>query len=100
MIGAGDTAAVARGGSSDLNGLKAQDRCDLAIVGGGIVGLAVARELSRRSPGASVCVLERESGGVRMPGGASPDAFQRERSSERITGTAAMTYSEAALPSL
>jgi 2-hydroxyglutarate dehydrogenase len=30
-------------------------------VGGGIVGLAVARELSRRDPHASVCVLERES---------------------------------------
>jgi (S)-2-hydroxyglutarate dehydrogenase len=35
--------------------------CDLAIVGGGIVGLAVARELLRRSPRASVCVLEREA---------------------------------------
>ncbi|HWG07955.1 MAG TPA: L-2-hydroxyglutarate oxidase [Solirubrobacteraceae bacterium] len=34
--------------------------CDLAVVGGGIVGLAVARELKRRNPGASVCVLERE----------------------------------------
>jgi L-2-hydroxyglutarate oxidase len=30
-------------------------------VGGGIVGLAVARELTRRDPHASVCVLERES---------------------------------------
>jgi 2-hydroxyglutarate dehydrogenase len=36
-------------------------RCDLAIVGGGIVGLAVARELIARNPHASVCVLERES---------------------------------------
>ncbi len=36
-------------------------RCDLAIVGGGIVGLAVARELIRRNPQASVCVLEREA---------------------------------------
>lgn len=35
-------------------------RCDLAIVGGGIVGLAVARELIARNPRASVCVLERE----------------------------------------
>jgi L-2-hydroxyglutarate oxidase len=60
-MGAADTAAVARPASSDLNGLTAPDRCDLAIVGGGIVGLAVARELSRRRPGASVCVLERES---------------------------------------
>ncbi len=41
--------------------LKAPQRCDLAIVGGGIVGLAVARELSRRNPRASICVLERES---------------------------------------
>jgi len=34
--------------------------CELAIVGGGILGLAVARELSRRNPRARVCVLERE----------------------------------------
>ena len=35
--------------------------CDVAVVGGGILGLAVARELLRRRPGASVCVLEREA---------------------------------------
>jgi 2-hydroxyglutarate dehydrogenase len=34
----------------------------LAVVGGGILGLAVARELIRRNPRASVCVLERERG--------------------------------------
>ena len=33
---------------------------DLAIVGGGILGLATARELLRRNPHISVCVLERE----------------------------------------
>ena len=38
----------------------APNRCDLAVVGGGIVGLAVARELTRRLPRSSVCVLERE----------------------------------------
>jgi len=31
------------------------------VIGGGIVGLAVARELIRRNPRASVCVLEREA---------------------------------------
>ena len=35
-------------------------RCEIAVVGAGIVGLAVARELARRRPQASVCVLERE----------------------------------------
>jgi L-2-hydroxyglutarate oxidase len=40
---------------------RAPERCDLAVVGGGIIGLAVARELLARDPGASVCVLERES---------------------------------------
>ncbi len=35
-------------------------RCDLAVVGGGIVGLAVARELLARHPRLSLCVLERE----------------------------------------
>jgi (S)-2-hydroxyglutarate dehydrogenase len=38
----------------------APERCDLAVVGGGIIGLAVARALARRNPLASVCVLERE----------------------------------------
>jgi (S)-2-hydroxyglutarate dehydrogenase len=39
----------------------APDSCELAVVGGGIVGLAVARELTRRHPRASVCVFERET---------------------------------------
>jgi 2-hydroxyglutarate dehydrogenase len=34
--------------------------CDVAVVGGGIVGLATARELQRRAAGARVVVLERE----------------------------------------
>ena len=34
--------------------------CDLAIVGGGILGLATAREMLLRRPGAVVVVLERE----------------------------------------
>jgi L-2-hydroxyglutarate oxidase len=38
----------------------APSRCDLAVVGAGILGLAAARELQRRHPGSSVCVLERE----------------------------------------
>jgi L-2-hydroxyglutarate oxidase LhgO len=35
-------------------------RCDVAIVGAGILGLAVAREFQLRRPGQSVVVLERE----------------------------------------
>lgn len=34
---------------------------DLAVVGGGVVGLATARELLRRFPGASLVVLEKEA---------------------------------------
>src|SRR6266550_502993 len=34
--------------------------CDLAVVGAGILGLAVARELLLRRPGLSVRVLEKE----------------------------------------
>ena len=37
----------------------APGECDLAVVGGGILGLAVARELSARRPDASLTVLER-----------------------------------------
>src|ERR1700759_1240466 len=39
----------------------APERADIAIVGGGIVGLAVARELIARNPTSSLCVLEREA---------------------------------------
>jgi (S)-2-hydroxyglutarate dehydrogenase len=46
---------------SDPHRQQAPERCELAIVGGGIVGLAVARELIRSNPRASVCVLEREA---------------------------------------
>jgi len=42
-------------------GEQPPEHCDLAVVGAGIVGLAVARELLRRRPGASLCVFERES---------------------------------------
>ena len=42
-------------------GASPPETCDLAVVGGGIIGLAVARELIRRRPQASVCVLEREA---------------------------------------
>ena len=41
-------------------GSEPAESCDIAVVGGGIIGLAVARELISRRPGASVCVLERE----------------------------------------
>jgi (S)-2-hydroxyglutarate dehydrogenase len=34
--------------------------CDFVVIGGGIIGLAVARELLDRHPDARLCVLERE----------------------------------------
>jgi (S)-2-hydroxyglutarate dehydrogenase len=34
--------------------------CDVAVIGGGILGLSVARELLSRRPSTSLCVLERE----------------------------------------
>ena len=36
------------------------ERCDVVVVGAGIVGLATARELVQRYPRLDVCVLERE----------------------------------------
>ncbi len=47
--------------SPDPQDAQAPERCDLAVIGGGILGLAVARELVRRNPRALVCVLEREA---------------------------------------
>ncbi|CAN5491462.1 L-2-hydroxyglutarate oxidase [soil metagenome] len=37
------------------------ERADIAVIGGGILGLAVARELLRRRPDARVVVLEKEA---------------------------------------
>jgi L-2-hydroxyglutarate oxidase len=37
------------------------DRCDVLVVGAGILGLATARELARRHPRRTVAVLEREA---------------------------------------
>ena len=39
---------------------NAPPRCDICVVGGGIVGVAAARELKRRHAGAEIVVLERE----------------------------------------
>jgi 2-hydroxyglutarate dehydrogenase len=36
------------------------DRCDIAVIGAGIVGLAAARELARRHPQRTVVVLDKE----------------------------------------
>ncbi len=60
--------AEPRGGDSDVGADAAigsgagaaPASCNLAIVGGGILGLALARELTMRLPGRSICVLERE----------------------------------------
>jgi L-2-hydroxyglutarate oxidase len=37
------------------------ETCDFLVIGGGVVGLSVARELKRRRSGASVVLLEKES---------------------------------------
>ena len=36
-------------------------RVDVVVIGGGIVGLATAHELTRRDPDATVTVLEKET---------------------------------------
>jgi 2-hydroxyglutarate dehydrogenase len=40
--------------------MRPPQECDIAVVGGGILGMAVARELLARQPGARLCVLEAE----------------------------------------
>lgn len=39
---------------------RSEGDCDIAVVGAGILGLAIARELLRRTPGIDLVVLERE----------------------------------------
>jgi (S)-2-hydroxyglutarate dehydrogenase len=45
--------------------------CDICVVGAGIVGLAAARALRRRHPGAEIAVIEREAGPARHQSGHS-----------------------------
>lgn len=45
------------------------DTRDFVVVGGGVVGLSIARELKRRSPGASVALLDKEDGPSRHASG-------------------------------
>ena len=45
---------------SGSDGAAPPRECDLAVVGGGILGTAVARELLSRRPGARLCLLEAE----------------------------------------
>ena len=40
--------------------MVSRPECDLAVIGGGILGLAVARELAQRRPGLRIVLLERE----------------------------------------
>ena len=49
----------------------APEECDLAVVGGGILGLAVARELKQRHPELSAVVLERGAAVARGQTGAN-----------------------------
>jgi 2-hydroxyglutarate dehydrogenase len=44
----------------DRTSVSPAAECDVAVIGGGILGVAVARELLARQPGSRVCVLERE----------------------------------------
>jgi L-2-hydroxyglutarate oxidase LhgO len=44
-------------------------RADFLVIGAGILGLSIARELKRRQPGASLLVLEKESGPGRHSSG-------------------------------
>jgi len=47
---------------SGLRDAEPPGECDIVIVGGGILGLAVARELLARQPGARLCLFEAEDG--------------------------------------
>lgn len=57
------TAAAAGEGKTTTRAIERSKRTfDLAIIGGGIVGAAVARELSTRLPALSIALIEKEDG--------------------------------------
>lgn len=57
--------------SGAMAGTRPPLSCDICVVGAGIVGLATARALQRRHPGAEIAVIEREAGPARHQSGHS-----------------------------
>src|ERR687895_224466 len=53
---------------SEMSTAAPPAECDLAVIGGGIVGLAVARELTRRRPDLKAAVRGGGGGDVRVRG--------------------------------
>jgi L-2-hydroxyglutarate oxidase len=49
------------GHGTSLTMSQPADSCDIAVIGAGIVGLAVARELLARRPGARIIVIDKQS---------------------------------------
>lgn len=47
--------------SNDGDGKSTMKKYDYLVIGAGIIGLTIARELIRRFPGSSVCVIEKET---------------------------------------
>ena len=54
-------------GEIDAPALEGHHRADICVVGGGIVGLAVARRLHTSHPGSEVSLVEKEPGSVIHP---------------------------------
>lgn len=54
-------AAAATGTRMASGGHALPSKTDFCVVGGGIIGVAIARELAHRHPGASITLLEKES---------------------------------------
>jgi L-2-hydroxyglutarate oxidase LhgO len=46
---------------------------DFLVIGGGIIGISVARELRRRHAGATVTLLEKEPAWGHRPGGCAAE---------------------------
>ncbi len=61
MVSPGASGALPRVSAEMDLGSEPPRECDIVVVGGGILGLAVARELLRRRPIIRLCVLEAES---------------------------------------
>jgi (S)-2-hydroxyglutarate dehydrogenase len=66
-----------------MNGVPTTSRCDVAIIGGGAIGLVTAHVLLEREPGLAVTLVERRSE-VRINGGRG----DRELASDTLTSIA------------
>lgn len=75
------------------------ETCDFLVVGGGVVGLSIARELKRRRPDASVLLIDKEDAPGRHASGRNSGVQPRTASAEAARNARLAIHKSSQIPS-